>query len=110
MKSIFSLLILINLLNADSMYSNGQCVKYFDTADNDLLYLEYSNGNTDTVRFNLPNVDFLISNMNKFELVNGQCTMIGTKLGMSAENYNFTMSLLGGLYGIAVLFLLGATL
>lgn len=105
MKYIFTILILTLSLNADSIF-NGKCVSNFYTLDSTTLKIEYTNGGNSTVTESKAKLEELVSNLNQFELVDGKCQLIGANLGMNSSDYNFIMGLLGGLYGLTVLFML----
>jgi len=99
MKTLLFIFLFALSLNADSIYSNGKCVKYFYTEDTNQLKIEYSNGNTNTLTFNRANVDFLISNINKFYYENGMCKPI-----FKTNTQIFMSSLIGILIGFSILF------
>lgn len=96
---LFIFIIFMSVLNADSIYTNGKCVKYFDTSDNTRLYIEYSNGNTSSVSFRRANVEFLINNINKFYYEDGECKPI-----FKSNTQIFMSSLVGILIGFVILF------
>lgn len=99
MKSLlFILITFVSVLNADSIYTNGKCVKYFGTSDNNQLYIEYSNGRTNVVSFKRANAEFLINNVNKFYYENGECLPI-----LKSNTEIFMSSLAGILIGFVIL-------
>lgn len=114
-KYLFILFFLFNFLNADTIY-NSKCVKsffgnYHNSTANSTLVLNYSDGSSSSIPYDINILNSLTLNDNKFVYTTvgtlfQRCTSLDNSIyyGMTKEQYNFLMSLTGILIGFSILF------
>lgn len=109
MKYIYLILFLTVSSNADMLFNNDRCITAYATYSSGTKYkVKYSSNPTVFVKTGLSTATTAISQniyILKYDDNNNELCLLSKakELGMSEQDYNFTMSLIGGLFGFIVL-------
>ncbi len=108
MKLLLLTLIFLASLNADMLFNNDRCIVSYSTYSNGAYYeVIYSSNPNKVVQTGLSTSTIPISTdiyILKYDSNNQElCIKSKAKeLGMTEQDYNFVMSIIGGLFGIAI--------